>query len=125
MADTSSSKSTALVLAVAAILLGTLLWLSHTNTRLIPLCPLHLATGLYCPFCGGLRAAHLLLGGRLWDSFRMNPLIVLSLPLLALLAVRPRWARRKGLLVAAVALVFLYGIARNIPVWPFVMLAPP
>ncbi len=106
-------------------MLDMLLWLSHTLDRSIPLCPLHRATGLYCPFCGGLRAVRLLLRGHLLDAFRMNPLFVLSLPLLGLLAVRPRWARRKGLLVAAVVLIFLYGIARNIPVWPFDLLAPP
>lgn len=38
-------------------------------------CLFHLATGAYCPGCGGTRALVALLQGRITDSIRLNPLV--------------------------------------------------
>ena len=46
-----------------------------------PGCTLYKMTGLYCPGCGGLRAAHQLLHGRIGAAFHFNPLFVGGLPL--------------------------------------------
>lgn len=52
-----------------------------------PRCFLYSLTGIQCPGCGGLRAAHHLLHGRFAAAFHLNPLFVLLMPLLAWLVV--------------------------------------
>lgn len=52
------------------------------HQRHVPLCPLHSATGLWCPLCGGLRAADSLAHGRIVTALHENALFVTSLPLL-------------------------------------------
>jgi len=90
-----------------------------------PVCPSLTLTGTYCPFCGGLRAVHDLMLGNVAGAFRMNPLVVLGLPLLVL--VWWRWVRRAwrgaratvpairwpGWLIFGVIAAFW--VARNIP----------
>lgn len=89
-----------------------------------PVCPLYWATGLYCPGCGTLRAAHALLHGDLTTALHRNVLVVLAAPVVVLLwldwvvrAARGRPARRLALstpaTVVVVALLVLYGVARN------------
>ena len=78
-----------------------------------PACPLHSLTGLDCPTCGGLRAAHLLLHGHLRDAFRMNPLLFFALPILALFLLRPALARPRWIPWTALALLLVYFILRN------------
>lgn len=94
------------------------------DTVLFPPCPFHWATGLYCPGCGASRAVHLLLHGRLIAAFNMNPLLVLSLPFLAALLLRPRWAYLTWVPWFAAAMLVAFGILRNLPVWPFDLMAP-
>ena len=38
-------------------------------------CLFHLITGLYCPGCGGTRAAVYLLHGQIWKSIQYHPLV--------------------------------------------------
>lgn len=45
-------------------------------------CPVLALTGLWCPACGGLRAAHELTQLDLAGAWAMNPLLVLGAPLL-------------------------------------------
>lgn len=52
------------------------------HERHVPLCPLHATTGLWCPLCGGLRAADSLAHGRIVVALHENALFVTSLPLL-------------------------------------------
>ena len=52
------------------------------HQRHIPLCPFHAVTGLWCPLCGGLRAADSLAHGRIVTALHENALFVTSLPLL-------------------------------------------
>ncbi|MGN6245295.1 MAG: DUF2752 domain-containing protein [Motilibacteraceae bacterium] len=91
-----------------------------------PLCPLYWATGIYCPGCGTLRAAHALLHGDLATALHRNVLVVLAAPLVALLwlewtarAARGRPARRLALstpaTVVVVVLLVAYGVLRNLP----------
>jgi hypothetical protein len=99
-----------------------------------PVCFFHQATGLLCPGCGALRALHQLLHGHLAAAFRLNPVLVVSLPLLLWLGVgyvlrkaanqpvslplRPLWL---WLLLAAVLAV---SVLRNLPGAPFALLRP-
>ena len=53
-----------------------------------PVCFFHKTTGLLCPGCGALRAMHQLLHGHLATAFRFNPVLVVSLPILAWIGAR-------------------------------------
>ena len=118
----------------AAIITVALIFLYKFNPAsfaFYPPCIFHLISGLHCPGCGSLRAIHQLLRGNLAGAFGLNPLIILSLPFLGYalfsrfkkeplpnIFTRPFWA---WLLLG---IVISYWILRNIPIYPFVLLAP-
>jgi len=108
-------------LAVAA---GLLYWFDPAETHFFPICSFYALTGLYCPGCGSTRAAHQLLHGCLTAALSMNPLMVVSLPILALLCLRRNWARRPWIAWCALVILLSYSILRNIDAWPFIFLAP-
>jgi hypothetical protein len=97
-------------------------------------CPFHRLFGLYCPGCGAMRALASLLRLDVTKALRYNGLVVVMLPLLlaALARVAIRYIRDgntpppgrwdKPLAIVALALAFLFGVARNIPALAF--LAP-
>jgi len=112
-------------------------WLRADGPGGVPLrCMLNEWTGLHCPGCGMTRAAHATLGGRLGAAFAHNPVGMVLLPLgLTLLAYealfwacdrRPPWRLRVGGrgAMALVVLVIGFGVLRNLPWWPFTLLAP-
>jgi hypothetical protein len=70
-----SSAVAAGALALAATA-GLLYVFDPATTAAYPSCPFRALTGLLCPLCGGLRAAHALLHGRVVDAFWLNPLMV-------------------------------------------------
>ena len=98
-----------------------------------PECMFHALTGWYCVGCGMTRALHALAHGEVLRAFSMNPLAMTMLAISPLLlgwklGWRPAWLRP---LVAVVAepkfwlvLLPLYWIARNLPWFPFTLLAP-
>ncbi len=104
--------------------LGVLAWRDPASSGIFPACPLHAITGLHCPGCGSLRATHRLLNGDVAGAFRMNPLMIASLPFLGLLCLRPSWCYRTWLPWFVLATLVLYAVLRNIPLWPFQLLAP-
>ena len=89
-----------------------------------PPCPVHAVTGLACPGCGSLRAVHRLLHGHVMEAMAMNPLMVLSIPVLLAFVLRPSLARHPAVPKAVLVVVLLYTLLRNIPVHPFTLLAP-
>ena len=122
-----------LVLGAAAVVLLSVC--DPASSGIFPPCPLRYLTGLYCPGCGSLRAIHHLLHGNLRQAWAMNPLTVLLLPFIAYgLASEALFALR-GLRLPSVmlpgtsiralcAVIILFGIARNLPLHPFNLLAP-
>lgn len=103
----------------------------------IPLvCVFHSITGLYCPGCGAGRACYSILHGRFLDAFCYNPLMTVMLPLIGLyIAARVvDWVITGGnhidrkinvkFLTGVLIAVVIYGVLRNIPVFPFTLLAP-
>ena len=110
--------------AIAAALL--LYFFAPDQHAFYPRCLFHAITGLQCPGCGGLRAAHRLLHGDLAGAWRLNPLLIMGVPIAAAwfiayqLHQRIGWPQTRyfrestwGWVIAAVAVLF--GIARN---WP-------
>lgn len=105
------------------------------NSGVFPPCPLHYLTGWYCPGCGSLRAIHQLLLGNFSHAWALNPLAMILLPFVfyglasqALLEVRGRGLPEpilSGFSIRALCgVIVLYGILRNIPLYPFDRLAP-
>jgi hypothetical protein len=92
---------------------------------LLPPCLFHAFTGLYCPGCGATRALHQLAHGHFMDALKLNALVVLGIPLGCLIAIcrkrynLPAWCLRTLLVCIAV-----FGVVRNIPLFPFTLLAP-
>lgn len=92
---------------------------------LIP-CPLNALTGLYCPGCGVSRMCLALLRLDFAAAWRANQAIMLLAP--AALVIAVRMARRyvrtgtcrptraeERMLYAMIAVLILFGIARNVP----------
>ena len=92
-----------------------------------PQCVLYSLTGLYCPACGGTRAAYDLMHADVAGAFARNPAVPLLLvAVLVWVGYRVTYRRRHGSAAPAVpawvpvgiavaALVF--GVLRNVPGW--------
>jgi hypothetical protein len=115
-----------LLVFLAAGGLALLYWVNPDGSRLYPKCVLYQTTGLQCPGCGGLRAAHALLHGDVASAFRLNPMLVLLSPLLAYVFLReimrsafgrewPTPFQRPWTAWLLVGLLFAYMIWRNLP----------
>ncbi len=102
-----------------------------------PKCFFYEATGLHCVGCGITRALHALLHFRFGEALSQNPLVVLCLPLIfyGVVIEVAAWVggnRYKGPRVRwpgwaywpLLITVFGYWFLRNVPVWPFTLLAP-
>jgi len=105
------------------------------TSGIFPPCPVRYLTGLYCPGCGSLRAMHALLHGELGRAWAMNPLMIVMLPFVTygLVSAALLELRGKGLpevvlpatwIRAFCVAVIVFGIARNLPLYPFDLLAP-
>jgi len=106
---------------VAAIVLFT--FDPHQST-LFPPCPFKALTGWVCPGCGSTRAMHCLLHGQVLQALERNPLMVISLPILAAMFAWPSIAKKPWVAWSALVILVSYGILRNIPFAPFEYLAP-
>jgi hypothetical protein len=90
-------------------------------------CPFYVATGAFCPGCGGLRAVNDLTHGDVAAAASSNLLVVAAVPVLAALWVRwfrGRWSGAARPLpsplvvaasVAALVALVLFGVLRNVP----------
>jgi Protein of unknown function (DUF2752) len=93
----------------------------HTH---VPLCPFHAVTGLWCPLCGGLRAADSLAHVHVTAALHDNLLFLLALPFAAVWWLdwvlhtrtgRPSrtMPRHAGTVLVIVAVAF--AVLRNLP----------
>ena len=134
---TKRSVRAALLLGAAAVFAAGALYLYFHDPYQYPLpCIIKLLTGLYCPGCGAGRACFSILHGKFFDAFCYNPLLVILLPFPGgYIAARGiDWAVTGGnhidgkisikLLLAVLIIILVYGILRNIPIFPFSLLAP-
>ena len=130
--STVALSSGGLALAAAGVWL-----LRHFDPNMpgnpFPPCMFYSATGWFCPGCGITRCLHALVHGDLAHAFSMNPLLLALLPFAPLLAGwhlgwRPHWLQRLTGVAARplpwLALVLVYWVARNLPWYPFTLLAP-
>lgn len=102
--------------------------------RWYPPCWFHEATGLHCPGCGTARAVHALGQGAVMRALDQNLFAVAMLPVLVVWAVasarnvwrtgRGSWALPTGWAWGVLVFVVIFTLARNLPWWPFALLAP-
>ena len=127
--------ASAVVSTTLAALVYLFLFNPASGTAIYPSCPLRLLTGLYCPGCGTLRGLHQLLHGHIIGALSYNPLMVAALPFIGyaylsytLLALRgsglPRVFVPPVLIKVLFWVVIAFGVLRNIPAYPFSLLAP-
>jgi hypothetical protein len=109
-------------------------WLHHTGGyAVVPggllECPLHATTGLWCPFCGGLRAVAALSHGDLAEAASFNVVVFALVPVLTvwwILSLRAAWdgrphrwpllTNRRWMVLGGVLLAF--AVWRNLPALP-------
>jgi hypothetical protein len=106
------------------------------HSGFFPACPLFTLTGLYCPGCGSQRAVSALLHGDIFEAIDYNVMLVVSTPLVLYSAVitvtnifRDKPLAQKIFYSPLFVRIFLvtvlmFGVLRNIHVYPFVLLAP-
>lgn len=105
------------------------------TSGLFPPCLFHAVTGLHCPGCGTLRALHQLLHGNVALAFGLNPLAVVVLPVIAgwlLFRFGQVMTDRRAPAVivpafwiwALLGVIVAFWILRNVPLYPFSLLAP-
>jgi len=99
-------------------------------------CPIKFTTGFYCPGCGSQRAIHELLHGNFKQAIHLNPLMIISLPIilygLGITAwnfifeshLRVKLFYNNLFVFGYFGVVVLYWILRNLPYYPFNLLAP-
>ena len=115
-------------LGVVAVIIGVAIVIYAVDplqSRLCPSCLFHELTGLWCPGCGSTRALYQLLHGNFLTAFRLNPLVITLLPLACYLALRHGAVVLKPIWIwTLLAVVVAFGVVRNLPSYPFTLLAP-
>ena len=137
MQNLYKKKALRIIVSVGVPICAILFALFCYLTKKTPPCIFYHATGLYCFGCGTGRALLSLLNGEIYAAFRYHPLLPFILPFVLYyllkiylafllgkdklpdLTVKKRWV---GITVATVIIAF--GILRNIPIFPFNLLAP-
>jgi hypothetical protein len=130
----------AMVLALGVLATLGLVYLAQNDPEggaLFPQCVFKKVTGFHCAGCGSTRAAHAMMHFDLETAFRKNSLLVVTFPLLLLGIVMEGsawlWGERyRGPRVhlstfwawTVPVVIFGFWILRNVPVWPFELLAP-
>lgn len=101
----------------------------------LPACEVRHWTGLHCPGCGGTRCARRLMNGDLVGALAMNPAVTLIAAVAMVALLRGLWNEWRGgsgcrilapwAVWAVAVFVTLFALTRNLPWWPFTLLAPP
>ena len=140
MAGTDAAGSLERILAAAgvgAMVTGSaaVWYFDPTKAGFFPVCPLYSLTGFACPGCGLTRGFHALFHGDVLTALDFNALIPVWTAIfgyvfvsLALLAVRgkglPMWPTWPRFLWTFMIALLVFGVVRNIPIYPFSILFP-
>ena len=108
--------------AVASLVL--LYFFPPDKYRFWPSCIFHKLLGLYCPGCGNTRALAALLHGDIAGSLAKNILLIPGMITLAVLWYKPNAALNRYFSRTILIVVIVFFVARNLPWYPFTLLAP-
>lgn len=114
----------AVLFPAAAAALAILYCHEPLKTAWLPKCPLYVLTHLHCPGCGATRAVYALLHGDWLTAFRNNILLFPLLATAGLMILRPELAKQKYVAITVAVTVILFTVLRNLPFYPFTLLAP-
>ncbi|MCR4573988.1 MAG: DUF2752 domain-containing protein [Lentisphaeria bacterium] len=115
----------AAILLIAALVAVYSMEQGNEVQRFMPKCIFHEWTGLHCPGCGGTRAIHTLLHGHPLKAMRYNALLLPGTICAVLLWKYPQLQYNKPFSMTIAIAFVLFFILRNIPFYPFTLLAPP
>lgn len=109
--------------------------INPSDVSYLPKCPLFITTGIYCPGCGSQRATHHLLNFNLFGVLQQNVLYLVGLVVLGyhFLILSLNFTLSKSYYnylyhpktpVLLLIIIIIFWILRNIPYYPFNLLAP-
>lgn len=122
-----------LLLGVAILISGLLYFFFDARQGGFPPCPFYFLTGWFCPGCGSQRALSALLHGSIFEALHYNVIMILFLPLLLYSAIisfvnagvqKMRLWYNPLFVKIVLIMVVCFWIFRNIPLYPFSVLAP-
>lgn len=135
--DSSTAERVGAGLGVAVFTVGTgfVAYFDPSAHQFFPVCPLFALTGFACPGCGLTRGFHALFHGDVLTALDFNLLtpvwaviffyVAVSMVLLAArgkgLPMWPKWPR---FMFAFLAVLLVFGVLRNLPMYPFSVLFP-
>ena len=123
-------------IVVGLISLGIFYFLVDPNeVNFFPKCPLYGVTGFYCPGCGSQRATHQLLNFNIFGILQQNILYFISLLILTyhLIVTGINTIFKKNIYnyvyhpktpLIILVVILIFWVLRNIPYYPFNLLAP-
>lgn len=110
-------------------------FINPSEVNFLPKCPLYVSTGIYCPGCGSQRATHNLLNFNFLGILQQNVLYAFGLVLITYHLIVTslntflnknfkNYLFYKKVPLFILAIIILFWILRNIPYYPFNLLAP-
>lgn len=103
-----------MVLLIGIVSCGFLFFFNPSDINWFPKCPFYALTGYKCPGCGTLRGIHHLLHFRFVDAWKMNPFMIVSIPVLFSFLLFPRICKNKIVGKCVLWVTLLYWLLRNI-----------
>jgi len=110
-------------------------YVNPSEVDFLPKCPLYVTTGIYCPGCGSQRATHQLLRLNILGVLQQNVLYFLGILILGyhFIVTSLNSILKKNFYnyiyhpktpLILLVIIIIYWILRNIPYYPFNVLAP-
>ena len=110
-------------------------FINPSDVDFLPKCPLYVTTGIYCPGCGSQRATHQLLNFNILGVIQQNVLFLFAMILIGYHSIVVglnhffnkkiyNYIYHPKLPIAILLFILVFWILRNIPKYPFNLLAP-
>jgi len=123
------------MLVLGIVLAFLFFYVNPSNVNFFPKCPLYVTTGIYCPGCGSQRATHQLLHLNILGVLQQNILYLFGVLLIGyhLIVTSLNLFFKKHIYnylyhpktpIIILIIVIVFWILRNIPYYPFNLLAP-